>query len=53
MRAVDVNGGPAAAFFEGATLIAIVVPEVIADEVTTIRLVISPDKLAFAARQLG
>jgi RNA polymerase sigma factor (sigma-70 family) len=53
MRAVEVNGVLAAAFHDRAGLIAIVVPEVVGDEVTTIRLVVNPDKLAFAARQLG
>lgn len=48
----EINGEVALAFHDGDELIAISVPEVADGTVAAVRLVVNPEKLAFAARQL-
>jgi RNA polymerase sigma-70 factor (ECF subfamily) len=49
----EINGEPAAAYYDGDTLIGVSVLEIAGDRVAAIRLTVNPDKLAFVARQLG
>jgi RNA polymerase sigma factor (sigma-70 family) len=52
MTVAEVNGELATVHYEGDQLRAILVPEVVGGVITALRLVVNPDKLAFAARQL-
>ncbi|HEU4542308.1 MAG TPA: RNA polymerase sigma factor SigJ [Jiangellaceae bacterium] len=49
----EVNAEPAAAHYDGDTLIGISVLEMAGDRVAAIRVVVNPDKLAYVARQLA
>lgn len=49
----EINGEPAAAYYDGDTLIGVSVLEIAGDRVAAIRLIVNPDKLAFVGRQLG
>ncbi|HEX5996147.1 MAG TPA: sigma factor-like helix-turn-helix DNA-binding protein, partial [Jiangellales bacterium] len=49
----EINGEPAAAYYDGDTLIGVSVLEIAGDRVAAIRLIVNPDKLAFLGRQLG
>lgn len=48
----EINGEVAMAFHDGDDLIAISVPEFADGTISAVRLIVNPDKLAFAARQL-
>jgi RNA polymerase sigma factor (sigma-70 family) len=48
----EVNGQPAALAWYGDTLLAVLVPEFGATQITALRIVANPRKLAFAARQV-
>jgi RNA polymerase sigma-70 factor (ECF subfamily) len=52
MTVAEVNGEWATVHYEGDALRAILVPEIVGGVITALRLVVNPDKLAFAARQL-
>jgi RNA polymerase sigma-70 factor (ECF subfamily) len=52
MTVAEVNGAWATVHYEGDELRAILVPEIVGGVITALRLVVNPDKLAFAARQL-
>jgi RNA polymerase sigma factor (sigma-70 family) len=52
MTVAEVNGEWATVHYEGDALRAILVPEIVGGVITALRLVVNPDKLAFAAKQL-
>jgi len=49
----EVNGQLALLVWSGTTLKVVLIPEIDGAEITALRVVLSPDKLAFAARQLA
>jgi RNA polymerase sigma factor (sigma-70 family) len=53
LSVAEVNGQPAVLGWSGGTLMVVLIPEIDGAEITALRLVLSPGKLAFAARQLA
>jgi RNA polymerase sigma factor (sigma-70 family) len=53
LSVAEVNGQPAVLGWSGGTLMVVLIPEIDGAEITAVRLVVSPGKLTFAARQLA
>ena len=50
---VEVNGAPAVAFTAGGTIHGVLVPDTDGERLTALDLIVNPEKLAFAVRQLS
>jgi RNA polymerase sigma-70 factor (ECF subfamily) len=53
LTVVEVNGAPALAGQAGGALVGLLMPEVTDGAIRTVRIIANPDKLRYAARQLG